>query len=317
MTMKPRPPHTERVHWRQQPALAYVLVLLATLFWAGNVTLGRALRYSAGPFTIAAGRMCIASLVFLLLIRSLPPAERRPGQEWPWLLGMSLLGMVGCPVTLYLALRFTTATSTSLINGTGPLITAVLAALFLQTRLTRSQLAGALLSLLGVVLVIGAGESRKLSEFTLNQGGLIMLTNVVMWGLYSVMGRVITRNHSALWSTAYSTWFAVPFLILAALLEWRQMPPTINVPLVLAVLYIGVFATCLAYLAWNEGVRRVGPDGAMAFYNMLPVFGALLGALFLGEHMTAGQWLGGGLIIAGGLVAALWAHRPVLAPSSA
>ena len=74
-------------------------------------------------------------------------------------------------------------------------------------------------------------------------------------------------------------------------------------------LYIGVFSTCLAYLAWNEGVRRVGPDGAMAFYNMLPVFGVLMGALFLGERMTAGQWLGGGLIIAGGLVAALWAHR--------
>ncbi len=68
---------------------------------------------------------------------------------------------------------------------------------------------------------------------------------------------------------------------------------------------------------WNEGVRRLGPDGAMAFYNMLPVFGALLGALFLGERMAAVQFLGGGLIIAGGLVAALWAHRRVFAARSA
>lgn len=295
--------------WRNHPAWPYLLVLLATLFWAGNVTLGRALRYSAGPFTIAAGRMCVASFVFSLLIRTLPPAERRLGREWPRLLAMSFLGMVGCPVTLYLALHYTTATSTSLINGTGPLITAVLAAWLLHARLTRSQFAGTIISLLGVVLVIGAGESRKLSEFTLNQGAMIMLVNVVMWGLYSVMGRVVTRSRSALWVTAYSTWFAVPFLLLAAALEWRRMPPTVDVPLVLALAYIGVFSTCLAYLAWNEGVRRVGPDGAMAFYNMLPVFGVLMGALFLGERMTAGQWLGGGLIIAGGLVAALWAHR--------
>lgn len=299
------------------PAWAYIFVLMATLFWGGNVTLGRALRFSAGPFTIAAGRMCVASLVFLFLILSLPPAERRLGREWPWLLGMSLLGMVGCPVTLYLALRFTTATSTSLINGTGPLVTAVLAALLLRTRLTRSQFTGAILSLLGVLLVISGGEGRKLSEFTLNQGGLIMLTNVIMWGLYSVMSRVITRNRSALWATAYSTWFAAPMLGLAAALEWRQAPPTVNLRLMLGVLYIGVFATCLAYLAWNEGVRRVGPDGAMAFYNMLPVFGALLGALFLGERMVANQWLGGGLIILGGLVAALWAHRPWLAAQAA
>ncbi len=147
---------------------------MATFFWGGNVTLGRALRYSAGPFTIAAGRMCVASLVFLLLFRSLPAPERRLGRKGPWLLGMSLLGMVGCPVTLYLALRFTTASSTSLINGTGPLVTALLAAVLLHTRLTRGQLGGVLLSLFGVLLVIGGGEGQTLSGFTLNQGGLIM-----------------------------------------------------------------------------------------------------------------------------------------------
>ena len=87
--------------------------------------------------------------------------------------------------------------------------------------------------------------------------------------------------------------------------------------LLLALLYIGVFATCLGFLMWNEGVRRVGPNGAMAFYNMLPMFGALLGALLLGERLTAAQHLGGGLIIAGGLLAAFWAHRPVFAPRSA
>ena len=313
MPEDPRLPRKVLDRWRRQPAGAYLLVLMATLFWGGNVTLGRALRYSAGPFTIAAGRMCVASLVFLLLFRSLPAPERRPGREGPWLLGMSLLGMVGCPVTLYLALRFTTASSTSLINGTGPLVTALLATLLLRTRLTRSQLGGVLLSLFGVVLVIGGSEGRTLSSFKLNQGGLIMLLNVVMWGLYSVMGRIITRNHSALWVTAFSTWFSVPFLVAAAALEWRVTPPTVNVALVLAVLYMGVFATCVAYMAWNEGVRRVGPDGAMAFYNMLPVFGMLLGALFLGERMTRVQFLGGGLIIAGGLVAALWTHRRLLA----
>ena len=312
MPEDPRLPRTLLDRWRRHPAWPYILILMATFFWGGNVTLGRALRYSAGPFTIAAGRMCVASLVFLFLFRSLPASERRLGREGPWLLGMSLLGMVGCPVTLYLALRFTTASSTSLINGTGPLVTALLAALLLHTRLTRSQLGGVLLSLFGVLLVIGGGEGRTLSRFTLNQGGLIMLLNVVMWGLYSVMGRVVTRNRSALWVTAYSTWFSVPFLVAAAVLEWRVTPPTVNVALVLAVLYIGVFATCVAYMAWNEGVRRVGPDGAMAFYNMLPVFGMLLGALFLGERMMPVQFVGGGLIIAGGLVAALWAHRRTL-----
>lgn len=307
----------------EHSAWAYVMVLLATLFWAGNITLGRTLRYTAGPFTIAAGRMVVASLVFLFLIRGLPKGERGlsragergrewrgrewRGREWPWLVAMALLGMVGCPVTLYMAVRYTTASTTSLISGSGPLITLMLTAALLHTRLTRSQLAGAALSLVGVVLLIAAGEGWALSGFRLNAGALIMLLNMVMWGLYSVMGRVVTRRRSALWLTAYSTWFAAPVLVLvAALVEWRQAPPVVDTALVLAVLYIGVFATCLAYLMWNEGVRRVGPEGVMAFYNLLPVFGVLLAALFLGEQIVAGQWLGGGLIVSGALVAALW-----------
>jgi drug/metabolite transporter (DMT)-like permease len=78
----------------------------------------------------------------LLLMRRLPHAERRPGHEWPRLLGMALLGMVGCPVTLYLALRCTTASSTAIITGTGPLVTALLAGWLLGTRLTRASSAG-------------------------------------------------------------------------------------------------------------------------------------------------------------------------------
>ncbi len=294
------------MHSRHDSRWAYILVILATLFWAGNVVLGRALRHEIGPFTLAAARIGIAGVVFLPLLRHRPVAEHRPGGQWPWLLGMALLGMVGCPVTLYLALRYTTATSTSLINGTGPLMTALLAAWLLRDRLTPGQLTGALVSLLGVTLVVGSGRPEGLNGLALNRGDLIMLLNVAMWGLYSIMSRVVTRGRSAVCATTFSTWFALPFLIPAAVLEWRQAPPALTGPVLLAVLYIGVFATCLAFLAWNEGVRRAGPAGAMAFYNMLPVFGALLAALFLGERLIAGQLLGGGLIIGGGLLAALW-----------
>jgi drug/metabolite transporter (DMT)-like permease len=279
------------------------------------MVLGRALRNQVGPFTLSAGRVLTASLVYLPLLLRLPPPERRLGREWPWLLGMALLGIVGCPVTLYLALHYTTASSTSMINGFGPLITAFLAAWLLHTRLTRGQLAGAILSMFGVLLVIGGKESGAQAGMTPEWrdqiiGDLIMVVNVIMWGLYSIMSRVVTRRRAAIWAVTFSTWFAVPFLVPAAALEWRQTPPTITVQVVLAILWIGVFATCLGNLAWNEGVRRVGPVGANAFYNMLPVFGVALGALFLGERLAPVQFLGGGLIIAGGLLAALWARDP-------
>ena len=121
-----------------------------------------------------------------------------------------------------------------------------------------------------------------------------MLLDAAIWGLYSIMGRVVMRNRSNLSATAFATWFALPPLLVGAALEWRTTPPDLTPAGLLGVLYIGVFAAFLAVVLWNEGVRRTGPSGAMAFYNMLPVFGALLGALFLGERLAPLQVAGAG-----------------------
>ncbi len=295
-----------RIH---DPRWAYVLVNLATLFWAGNMTLGRALRDQIGPFTLTAARVGIVAALFLVLLRRLPKEERRPGRAWPWLLGMAFTGVAGFPVLLYLALRYTTASNAALINGTGPLITALLACWLLRTGLTRGQMIGAVLSLFGVLLVIGGAPAVILDGFKLNPGDILVVINVVMWGLYSIMSRIVTRDRSVVWATAFSTWYAVPMLLPGAFLEWQQTPPVLSWQVLLAVLYVSIFAAFLAFLAWNEGVRRVGPAGAMAFYNMLPVFGVLMGAVFLGEHLAPGQLLGGALVVVGGLLAALWQGR--------
>ena len=70
-------------------------------------------------------------------------------------------------------------------------------------------------------------------------------------------------------------------------------------------LYIGFAPTLVGFLAWNAGVRRLGASGAMVFYNMLPLYGALLGRLFLGESIGLVHLISGALIVGGGL----WALR--------
>jgi drug/metabolite transporter (DMT)-like permease len=89
------------------------------------------------------------------------------------------------------------------------------------------------------------------------------------------------------------------------------LPPNIEPRLLLSVLYIGIAPTVVGFLAWNAGVRRLGASGAMVFYNTLPLYGALLGTLFLGESIGLAHLLGGVLIIGGGL----WAARGSQAPS--
>lgn len=297
------------MNWRDDPRWAYLLVNCATLLWGSNIILGRALHDQVGPLTLTAVRFFVAALFFrLVLARSLagplPASEASQGRNWIILLGMALTGVIAFPALLYLALKYTTATNAALINGTSPLITMILAAVLLREQLTPNRLGGALVSLIGVTVIIAGGTFQTLSHFQPNIGDLIAFFNAILWGLYSILGRLAMRTRPALETTAFSTWLALPLLLLAAAFEWRVEPPTLSAPVVLAGIYIGIFPTFLAFLAWNEGVRRVGPARAMAFYNMFPVYGALMGALLLGEKPGWLHLLGGGLVILGGIAAA-------------
>jgi drug/metabolite transporter (DMT)-like permease len=289
---------------RDDPRWAYALVNLSCFLWATNVVLGRVWRGSVGPFTVTAARFTVAAIVFAFLLRRVPPADRRIGGSWPLLLGMGLTGVFGFNSLLYTGLRSTTAANAALISGTGPLVIGLMSAVLLRERFTLRGGIGALVSLAGVAVIAGSGSPAGLGGFRFNPGDLLVFAAVAAWGLYSVMSRVATRARSSLSATALSTFLGLPFLLLAAALEGRGQQANLSLNVVLAAIYIGLFPSVVAYLSWNEGVRRVGPARATAFFNMLPAFGALFGVLLLGETFGAPQIIGGALIVSGSLFAA-------------
>ena len=280
------------------------MVNLATFTWATNMVLGRWLRDDIGPLTLAAARFLIASLLYAALLQQRPPEEHRLGQDRWLLLGMALSGVTVFAPTLYLGLRYTTAVNATLVNGLAPLITGAVAALLIREPMFRRQAAGAVVGLLGVIILISGGSLSFWQTMRSNVGDLIVLGAVALWGLYSVLGRQVMRHRSPLSTTAMSAFLGVPFLLLAAVWELCTFPINASPTLILAVLYIGVAPTVVGFLSWNAGVRRLGASGAMVFYNTLPLYGALLGYLFLGESIGAVHLLGGALIIGGGLWAA-------------
>lgn len=287
------------------------LVNLATLTWATNITLGRFLRDDIGPLTLAATRFALAAPIFAALLwrRSVeehqPVGAHRPGQDRWLLLGMALAGVVAFAPALYLALRYTTAVNATLINGFAPLITGLLAGLLIGEPMSRRQVAGAVVALAGIAVLISGGSPEFLRQAAANPGDLIMVGAATLWALYSVLGRRVMRHRSALSATALSSFMGLPLLAVAAVWEVSALPPSVSPRLLLALLYIGVAPTVVGFLAWNAGVRRLGASGAMVFYNTLPLYGALLGYLVLGEPIGPAHLAGGALVVGG----ALWAAR--------
>jgi drug/metabolite transporter (DMT)-like permease len=281
--------------------ISILLVNVATFSWATNLVLGRWLRDDVGPLTISAVRYVVASLLFWALLQRQPAADRRLGQDRWWLLGMALTGVVFFGPTIYLGLRYTTAVNATLMNGVAPLTTGLLSVLLIGEAMSRRQVAAAFIGLAGLIILITGGSLTFFYQIRSSVGDLIVLGGMTLWGLYSVLGRQAMRGRSALSATALSAFMGLPFLILAAVWEMQHFPLDARPEVLVALIYIGIAPTVIGILSWNIGVRRLGPTGAMVFFNTLPLYGALLGVLFLGETLGWPHLIGGGLIIGGGI----------------
>ncbi|MCW5880295.1 MAG: DMT family transporter [Anaerolineae bacterium] len=177
-----------------------------------------------------------------------------------------------------------------------------MAALLLGDRINARQALGMVVSLLG-----NRPHRRRPGRWPSACFGdlLSLLFDALVWALLlSVIGRLAMRTRSALAATGAAFMLAVPILVVPAAWEWTRQPPTWTPTLALTVLYIGVFPGALALLAWNSGIRRLGPGRAMAFYNTLPLYVAILAVVFLSEPLRWTSLVGGALVIGGGLFAA-------------
>lgn len=293
------------------------LVNLATLAWATNAVLGRWLRADIGPLTLTALRFSVAAAFFCFLLRRRPPEERVYGKDKWWILGMGLTGVAAFSPLLYLGLRYSTAVNSSLIQGFSPLITAVIAGVLIQEPMTRRQVTGAVLGLLGVAGLVYGGSLAAFAlmmtdqisggtyvffpPYEVNPGDLFLLASAVAWAFYSVLGRRVMRRRSSVSATALSILTVLPLLIAAAALELAYIPLNLRLDTVAAIAHICLVPTLVGFWSWNQAVRFLGAGGAMVFYNTLPLYGAIMGATLLGEPLGMAHWVFGGLILAGGI----------------
>ena len=287
---------------RQWTGIGYVN--LATLVWASNMVIGRLVRDDIGPITLSAARFTIAAVFFYLLLQRTAKVVRPSGASLLLLGGMALAGVILFSPLLYWGLHFTTAVNATLINGTGPLFTGLLAALLLGQPMHARAICGALLALAGVIWLISGGSASFWQQTHYNAGDLLVLASVATWGIYSIFSSRATRQMSPAAATAWSIFLGLPVLWGMAAWELYLSPIGLSFKLVAVILYLGLGPAAIGFYAWNQGVARLGASGAMAFYNTLPLYGALLGALSLGEPIGQTHVIGGFLIIGGGFLAA-------------
>jgi drug/metabolite transporter (DMT)-like permease len=288
---------------RLSAALAqpYLLLAFAPLCWAGNMIVGRAVRGDIPPLSLNWWRWAVAVTVLLAVTGPLLKRQRAVLlAHWKLLALLAATGIAGFHSCVYLGLTRTTAVNAALIVGMGPALIVPLAWVVLGERITRFQALGVTLSSLGAGTVVVRGDISILLGLDFNAGDLWLLLASGLWAVYSVLLKRKPREMDVMALT--TAVILVGTLLCTPLYLWelrRGLVVPFSLESAAAIGYVGLFAGVLAYIAWNRGVSMVGPNKAGLFLHLLPVYGAGLAALLLGERLQLYHMAGFALILTG------------------
>jgi drug/metabolite transporter (DMT)-like permease len=287
-------------------------LMLAALLWAGNAVVGRLLVGEISPLLLSTVRCLVAIAVLLPFGVSILQANSVLWANKKRFLLLGLFGVGGYNMLLYLAIQTSTPINVTLIGASMPIWMLLIGSLFFGNRPNGYQVIGALISILGVCVVLSRGDWLAILQVQFVYGDLLMVLATILWAFYSWM---LTKPGSS--SERSWPWHA--FLLAQVLfgliwssaftvMEWKggylHFEPSILV--FVLILYVAIGPSLIAYRCWGLGVAKAGPTVAAFFANFIPLFTAILSTVILGESPQGFHGLAFLLIVIGiGLSATL------------
>lgn len=269
----------------QNKYLPYILLVIAPLLWAGNFMTGRIMHGAIPPFTFAFYRWV---LVILILC---PFIAKELKTKWSFVreqIGLYIvLGFTGitCYTSfVYWSLNYTSLVNGSLINATVPASIMLISLIFFRNPISWRQLIGIGLSIVGVLFIILEGHLQDILQLRIDRGEVIMIVAVIAWSFYSILLKKVSREVTPFLVLFVAGIIGTIFLFFPFLYEiLHHQVMHVSTASICGLLYTVIFASIASYSCWSVGIKEIGAARGGHFYNLLPVFGAILGVAFLGE----------------------------------
>jgi len=277
---------------------AYLLLLAMAVCFGGTWPAGKLAVDDVSPFTVAATRFTIATLLLALWAVRRGGLVRPSRRDLPLVLALGATAVAGYNALFLYGLELAPASDGAIIvPGLAPVFTVLIAWPVLGERVGRRGAAGLVLAFAGLVAVIGPTGGIDGDRLL---GALLFVAGAACWGVYSVLGKFATARFGAVRATLYATTTGALLLLPFAIAEsgWSKLAAASGSAWA-SILYLAVFGTVLAFVLFYEGVSRIGASRATAFALLIPIFGVLGSVLILDESVGAGTFVGGVAILAG------------------
>jgi drug/metabolite transporter (DMT)-like permease len=263
---------------------AYVLLAFTTLCWGANAVFGRLAVGEVSPMALVTLRWLGA---FALLLAFAHAQVRR---DWPALSArlpfVAAMGTIGFTVftgLFYVAAHWTTAVNIGIIQGSIPVFVLIGAFALYRTRVAGLQVAGVLVTMLGVAIVASGGELARLAALAVNLGDVLMIAGCALYAGYTLglSRRPLVSPLSLFTGMAAAAFVSSLPLALAEAALGRFQWPTAYGWIIVGL--VTLFPSFLAQIAFIHGVTLIGPSRAGVFVNLVPVFASILALLVLHE----------------------------------
>lgn len=273
----------------------------AVSIWGGSFVATKVALAQAAPLTVVWLRFGIGVLLLGLAV-TLRRQWRKPGAAD--LRYFALLGLIG--ITLHQWLQSTglvtaRATTTAWIVATIPVFMALLGWLVLREKLRRGQVVGILLAALGVLAIVSKGDVGQILVGRFGSlGDFLILVSAPNWAVFSALSRRGLQQYPATLMMFYVMLFGWLFTTLL-FLAGPGLPAVgaIQVQSWWGIVFLGVFASGLAYVAWYDALQILPVAQAGAFVYLEPFVTVLVAAWVLGETFGLAEALGAATILAG------------------
>ena len=281
--------------------LIHFKLLLTAIFWGGTFIAGRLLSDHVAPFSAAFLRFVIASIPLLFMTYRMegrfPPMQK---EKVFYLLLLGLTGVFSYNVFFFKGLRLIHAGRASLIIANNPIFITIASFFLFKEKLNAVKIVGILVSVTGAMVAISRGNLQGMLTESFGYGELFIFLAVLSWVAYSLIGKRVMQDFSAIEAVTYASVTGAIMLFPAALAEGMSTD-IFDYSLVnwFSLFYLGFFGTVLGFVWYYEGIQKLGPSKASLFINFVPIAAIILAFLFLGEPITISLLAGAAMVSLG------------------
>ena len=283
------------------PLRARLALLTAVFLWAVSFVATKVALEEAPPLVVVTLRLLISAACFLPWLVATGGTRGIDSKRMGRLFLLSLFGTSLHYGTQTIGLQYTTASNGSVYTTTGPITILLLSALVLGERITVRKAIGVAVAVAGVLVVMGA-ETLQSFEFGNVKGDLLILSSIVMWGMFTVFGKRMTDEMGALRVTLWVTIIGAVTMIPIGLGEARATGfsiASLSLSGWSAIAFLGIGCSFFATLLYFVALKLTESQKVGVYLYAIPPVTAVVAAFYLGEVITLNLIVGAVLVIAG------------------